>query len=1180
MKIAKNPQFSPGYMLAILFVIAVLPISTLAQATFTAQVRGLIQDDTGAAVPRATVTITNNATQVAERAVTDEAGRYIFNSLPPAAYTCKVEAAGFKTLLRSNLVLRVSQQIDLDFTLEVGNVNETVSVTTEATLLNTVSAALGTEITNRYILNMPLLDRDPANLVFLAAGVTEVQGAGVNAIRGTNFVSNGQRNATAEIRLDGALASVPESGEGGTTTADYQPSVEIIQEFKLQNNSFSSEYGNNGGTVINVITKSGGNEFHGSGWWFGRRPAFDANNFFANRAGESKADYARDLYGGSIGGPLWLPKAVFGPLAYAGRNRTFFFFDYQKTRDNSPYTLTTTVPTALEKRGDFSKSFNDDGTPVRVFNPFAVSRNTAGDYIRQPLPGNVVPTTLLDPVAVKLMSLFPDPTGAGDPGTGRQNFTRNLVSANPSYQYDIKLDHVLTDKQRLSGRYSFARRESLTPSVFLDGVVSATSSRNVVIEHNWTPSASMLWTNRVGVLRNYGKTDVPGVDLTSVGFPAYLKTSPEITKFPHVNVDGYQGLVGACCPTIQGQTQFMVSSSFSKVSGGHNLKFGGEKRIFLNNFWQSDAPTGGFDFARATTAQNVFAPDDAQGNGLASLLLGFMSGGGIGLNGHSATKSTETAFYVQDDWKVNQRLTLNLGLRYEWSTPYTERFNRLQWSDFNADSGIDVPGVGRIRGISRFASKDQRTIGGDWNNLGPRLGFAYRLNQQTVVRGGAGLYFGLNPNTNFQYLPSAYELGQGVIASKDGGITRFATLSNPFPNGITPPPGPIYGPQTRWGFGNSANLSDEFRNAEIYQWNIGIQRELPGSILFEVNYSGNRSTHLPFGSRTARNRNIISRAAREQWGTAGLAQLVPNPFQYLFVQLPGRPAPLFNEPASVYNDAMIPRRNLLRPYPQHSSAFAGNPPFAANASYHALQVRFEKRYSHGLNFTGNYTFSRFTDDISSGYNSWLGNLEFATSTQDLTNLRAERAISASDAPHRLAFALSYDLPVGRGRMLGREMPRVLDAVVGGWKVNTLVTVQSGNPLAIVMNRNRLQDGRQRPNLSGDPRSSFSIKDVVDRKGIYFNAAAFSDPGDQRVGNAPRQLSNVRGPGIRNIDLGLFKEFRFREKMLLQLRAEFINFTNTPRFGTPGTRFGSGSFGQINSQSNGPRQGQVGVRFEF
>jgi Carboxypeptidase regulatory-like domain len=1152
-------------LLTILLPALLFPSFAMAQATYTAQLRGTIKDSTGAVVPRATVNITNPATQVSETVTTDEVGRYIFPALKPAFYSVKVEAAGFKTVVRSNIELRVNQQTDLDFTLELGEVTETVEVTAESTLLNTVSATLGTEITNRYIVDMPLLDRALTNLTFLAPGVTEVPGAGADDIRGTNFVSNGQRNGTAEVRLDGGLSTVAESGEGGNTIVNYQPSLEVVQEFKVQNNNYSAEYGNNGGTVVNIITKSGTNDFHGSGWWFARRPRFDANDFFSNRDGQPKGDYKKDEWGGSIGGPI-------------KKQKSFFFFDFLKTRNDSPFTLTTTVPTDLQRRGDFSQTFNDDGTLQQIYNPFDAHEDADGNWIRTPFPSNVIPEGLIDPVARNIMDLYPDPTGPGDPITGRHNYTQKLVSSYPSHQFDIKLDHILTDKTRISGRYSRAHSSGSTPSAegqLLDAATNRGNDQNVVLEHNWAPTPSLLWTNRLGVDRSYYRQDSEELDPASVGFPPELNAYFGLKRFPEIGPEEYGYLGQSCCTdTVKGQTLWNYSSALSKVIGGHNLKFGGEQRHMFTNFWQPDYPTGQFAFERSTTMQDVFNPDSSQGNGLASLLLGWGTWGHVGTQPPVADKTKDQGLFIQDDWKVSQRLTVNLGLRYEWSTPFTERFNRLVIVDYNGDAGVDVPGLGRLRGTSYLADSNKRSADVDRNNFGPRFGLAYRLGQKTVLRGGAGVYYGFNVATNFQYVGTPWYKNVTMYFSKDGGITPYASLSNPFPVGFVGPPGPKYGKLSQWGFDNGYNLNDGLRNAEIYQWNVGIERELPGNMLIEVNYTASRSTHLPFnGYDGTRNRNFINRENREKYGSDGLAELVDNPFLPFFQG----PNAIFNEPDSLYNDPQIERIYLLRPYPQFAGSFGGYPEFNANARYNALQIRFEKRYSHGLNFTGNYTFSKMTDDNSLGFNPWVGNLQTTGELQDLTNLRAEKSVSGVDTPQRLAFAVSYELPVGRGKALGNQMGRALDLMVGGWKLNSFVTFQSGNPVGIHMNEGRLADGNQRPNVQGDPRGA-SIRTVVDGNGNFFNESAFSDPGDQIPGSAPRYFSNLRADGIKNLDFSIFKIFNIREGMYLQLRAEFFNFTNTPRFGMPDTSFGSGDFGLITYQANQSRHGQIGIRF--
>ena len=381
-------------MLVFCLLTCMFSTSAMAQANFAAQVRGVVQDNSGAVVPRATVTITNDGTQVSEKTTTDGMGRYIFLSLAPTSYTVKVEISGFKTTVHPNVVLRVGQQMDLDFTLELGEITSTVEVTAESTLLNSVSAALGTEVTNRYIMDMPLSGREITQLSFLAPGTTEVPGMGAGMLGGTTFTSNGQRYSTAEFRTDGALISAPEGGEGSNTNISYHPLVESVQEFKLQSNSFSAEYGSNGGTVVNIVTKSGTNEFHGSGWYFFQRPWGDANSFFANRDGEPKGDYVHDQYGGSVGGPII-------------KKKTFFFVDLENRRDSYPVLAQGTVPTALEKSGDFSQTFNSDGTLQQIFNPFDVHQDADGNWIRAPFPNNKIPSELLDPVGVARHEALP-----------------------------------------------------------------------------------------------------------------------------------------------------------------------------------------------------------------------------------------------------------------------------------------------------------------------------------------------------------------------------------------------------------------------------------------------------------------------------------------------------------------------------------------------------------------------------------------------------------------------------------------------------------------------------------------------------------------------------------------------------------------------------------------------------
>ena len=1158
------------FFLALLSVFLTWGSIAFGQATFTAQLRGIIQDPSQAAVPQATITITDDATKVSEKTKSDGAGRYIFNALRPASYTIKVEVPGFKTMVRGNVVLRVGQQADLDLTLEIGAVTATVEVKGTAPLLNSVSAALGQEVTNRYVTEVPLLNRDISNLAFLAPGVTQVGGVrgGAGAISvdqtGTNFVSNGQRNATAEIRLDAGLLTAPEEGEGATSFVSYKPAIEAIQEFKVQNNSFSAEYGNNGGTVINMVTKSGTNKYHGTGYWFGRRPQLDANNFFSNRAGEPKPDFKRDQYGGSLGGPIV-------------KQKTFFFFDIDRVRDISAQTLTTTVPTAAQRIGDFSQTFNPDGSLQKIFNPFEVYYPRARR--RAFTPANVIPDELLDPVALKLVSYYPMPTGLGDPVTGLNNYTKSATGSSPVYQFDIKVDHNFSEKSRLSARYSRLKSSWLPPLFYGTAGDNARTGnyhfQNAVIEHTWTLSPTLMWVNRIGVDRAHSVTTSRRFDLTQLGLPAYLEQANNMSIFPRVTVTNYGNLgINGWVDANTAHTQYQFSSLLSKVVGAHDLKFGGERRIPFVNYLMPGHPCGWFAFTPAETRERVYGGAvPGQGNALADMLLGWgnpYAWDGVDIQPSSATKSMETAFFVQDNWRVTKRLTLNLGLRYEWSTPFTERHNRISFVDPTIDTGVNVPGIGEIYGANVFATPNHRSDSPDRNNWAPRLGFAYRINNKTVLRAGAGIYYGMSPATNSWMVAPADRTANIWYSTLDGGLSQNATLSDPYPNGLAQPQGDKYGIKNMWGYASSSGLNNYFRNAEIYQWSVGVQRELPGSVLMEVAYSASRSTHLPFAGTD--NIDFVSAAIRQQYLDEGLSAEVDNPFYPLF----SGPGAIFNEPASIYAQPTILQINLLRPYPQFDGDLEGIRKYVANARYNALQVRFEKRYSHGLNFVGSYTYSKLTDDSSAGANVWLGNYR---AIQDPTNLSLERSIGGSDTPHRFVFGWSYELPIGKGKPLGRNWSRLQNAVLGGWQVNGYVSFQSGFPLEPGLSGGVLADGTQRPDISGSIAGA-SIRDTVDGKGIRFNTSAFSYPAEQVPGNAPRFEGAVRGDYIHNLDFSFFKNFAINENVKVQLRAEFFNFTNTPRFDLPNSTFGDPAFGTINAQINSPREAQMGVRILF
>ncbi|HUL32607.1 MAG TPA: TonB-dependent receptor [Candidatus Eisenbacteria bacterium] len=1197
-----------------------------AQSGYTAQLSGVVTDSSGAIIPGAKLTLTDEATGISMNSQADTKGIYVFTGIRPGNYTIRVEAPDLAAQERKGVRIGVSQQATLDFTMSPSSISETVSVSAQAPLLDTANASLGTDVTNEYVRDIPLPDRSFFGLVFLSGGVTETAGQGTadSYPTGTNFVSNGQRNATAEIRVDGALTSAPEQGEGATSNVYYQPSVEIVQEFKVENNSFSAEFGNNGGTVVNIVLKEGGNQFHGSGWWFGQRSAMDANDFFNNAQGIPKPDHSRDQYGFSLGGPI-------------RKEKTFFFVDFERVTQNDPVEINAFVPTDAERSGDFRNTYVlctdptqgcNVGDPVQqhIYNPFSVDAN--GNRADFAVP-NVIDSNLIDSIGQKIISLYPEPT-IPDAAPGTPNFHKVVLSNTDGRQLDVKIDHHFNDMNKLSARFSNLHSTNDVPTVFgdgdfNDGYNSITDVYNSALEYDWSPTSNLVWTNRFAIDRAVAPVteDYPKLDtvFTAPG-DAILSGANGLSRMPVIQMDNNAtSLYNQCCTdTSFAHTLYSYSSSLSWVHGRHIFKFGGEQRIFFNNFFQPNPPTGFFHFTQNETEQVVGAGNSLQGNSFASLLLGYGDPGSSSLSVFKsvANKSKETAFYVQDDWKLTPKLTVNLGLRYEWSTPYTERNNLIQFSDFTGDSGvnvpIDIPGLvdrtGNLAGTTVFPTSGNRNIPVDRNNIAPRVGFAYSIDDKTVVRGGAGIYYGMNVATNFQFTGTAFGNSHSILFSKDNFQTQFASLENPFPNGYALPQGTQYGALALWGFPNNNSLdTGDDRNAEIYQWNLGVQHLFPGGITIGIDYSASRSTHLPYSSFSGTaNRNYLPSSVRNQivsqYNTciAGsdpencvtpsntLANLTDNPFASLFT---GQDA-IFNQPESIYNDNQIPLINLLRPFPQFDGPFSGLTLLAASAWYNSLQVRFQKRAGHYISFEGNYTFSKATDNSSAGANSFITTSLSSGIPQEYDNLKAENSISANDATHRFVLATIVDVPVGRGRWIGRDMNRVLDGIVGGWSISTIVTFQTGTPISIMMASPRLADGNQRPNVvCGSPGSGFSYHqaaangqdlasgaDIDPNSASVFNANCFADPGDQVAGNAPRYFSNLRGDGIHNADLSFSKEFLIREGMRLQIRGEFFNFTNTPRFNFPDTLFGDSSFGQVTSTLNSPRHTQIGVRFEF
>jgi len=1193
----------------------------------------MVSDATGAAVPNATVTIQNVGTNISSSVHTDDKGAYHFTDLRPSTYVVKVEASGFGPAEKTGVVLEVDQEASINFSMSIASLSTTIIVSTTQPLLDTDNATLGTDITAEYFKELPLINRSFFGMMFLSAGVTEVAGSGTsdNYPSGTNFTSNGQRNATAEVRMDGALISAPEQGEGGNSNVYYEPLVEGMQEVKVQNNSFSAEFGNNGGTVVNMVMKSGTNAFHGSGWYFLQRPQMDARDFF-NPEPNPKPDSKRDQGGFSIGGPI-------------KKDRTFFFADFEKVRAISSSSYLTSVPTLAERTGDFSATANAiyDPNVNCAAAPNVVRPQVGFNCSGQPIgTANVIPLSERDPIGLAVLNLYPKPNLPGE----FNNFNFSSTFHAPDYQFDIKIDHQINDAQRINARYSrsssnFFDGEILGDGFDNDGIANGpTTAQNGSFEYSWTINPRIVWTNHAAIDRVHelSTSGIPSISSFNASLPAGTQGLPDVLnangldRMPTFNMQGaspYTNLFDQCCvDTTFAHTLYSYSSQLVISKGSHLMKLGGEQRLFYNNFFQPPNPTGNLTFTDFVTSPTPNSDTDASnnptGNPYASLLFGYADNVNastyLNVVPSVANRSGETGFYFQDDWKVNSKLTLNLGLRYQWSTPYNERSNRIQFSDFTGDSGVNLdltsaqaalqqvgvnfPSSEELLGTTQFATPSNRTVPVYRNDIGPRLGFAYGFDSKTVIRGGAGVYFGMSPATNYQYPGTAFQKTATMFFTPDDFVTKTATLENPFPSGFTGPQNKQYGALADWGYGDNNDLgTTAARDANIYQWNVGIQRELPSQIVLGVDYSANRSTHLPWAGTN--NRDFIPSALLAKITAAVtptdpfcqadscvsqfLASQVANPFASMFT-LPCTPAPsnpCFNEPNSNYGNPTIALGNLLNSYPQFAGDYEGLMLEEASSTYNAMQIRFQKRTTHHVSFDGSYTVSKSTDDSSAGRNNWVGALSNG-SIQQLDRLYLEHSISANDTPQRLAAAVIVDLPIGRNHWIGGDMNRALDAAVGGWSISTLVTEQSGQPMAITMATPQLANGSQRPNVvCPQLKTGLSVNDVAktwqDATPLAFlNSSCFAYPGDQTPGNAPRYFSGLRVDGIHNVDLSVYKSFVPKEGTRLEVRADMFNFTNHPRFGQPNSAVGDPLFGTITNDAPGetPRYFQFGLRFEF
>ncbi|MBI2690202.1 MAG: TonB-dependent receptor [Acidobacteria bacterium] len=1144
--------------------------------TSTGSIQGTITDPSNAVVPGADIVLTNVATNEKRIAKSTEMGYFSFTLLPPAGYRLDVQARGFKRSVRENITLNVAMVVAVPVLLELGASTETVSVDAQAPILEAGSSSLGYVMENSSIANLPINGRNAYGFATLVPGVRAARGFSQVSVGMYNeeFVSiNGARANASNFQLDGGANSTP-SFNGPALF----PSVDMVQEYKVQVNNFSAEFSNTAGGVVNVVTKSGSNKLHGSLFEFLRNDKLTANNFFNNRAGLPVGAFRFNQFGASAGGPVLLPKI------YSGKNRTFFFFAYEGLRWVQSITATGTMPTELERRGDFTQTRNAAGQQILVYDPYS-SRpdpDRAGRLIRTPFNGNLIPLTRFDAVARNVARYFPLPNTTGALYTNNNNFISNQSSPIAKNTPSIRLDHSLNDNHKLFGRYSSNVTDFQRPKIYGGELHIAAPTRGpddlrqwqTVINYTGTLSPTTVLELSSSYLRyTLGRTP-PGYnyDPVQLGFPSYLRSlQPNLPPcFPQINTG--QGLtwsvneigigsdvpLGVCGALRSAVDAFQESANLTKNRGAHILKFGGIMQADRNNGSSDVDADGVYTFRRdMTQGPDPRVATSTAGVAFASFLLGTGSGGSIATGVPSRNYITKRfGAYFQDDWRITPSLTLNLGIRYDYSTPWTDRYNRLSNIDLTSTSALQVPGFA-LRGGLTFPGvngQSRNLFNGDRNNFAPRLGFAYSMNRNTVLRGGYGIFTA--PLTGSGQASDGFRARNDWVTSLDG-VTPLNPLSNPFPNGFTLPTGNTAGLATLLGQGVSGN-DRGMRLPYAQQWNLDLQRTLPGNLLIDAAYAGSRGVHL-FGNlnmnQLPNDRLALGDALREN---------VSNPF-FGTVKSGG------------LSSSTVSRAQLLRPYPQFTGVTQASASYGAS-TYHALQLRVERRFSQGLSILGSYTFSKLLDDVTmiSGYPGDV----YGGGLQDFNTRRNERAVAVFDATHNLAINTVWEMPFGRGKRF-LSTPGILAAIGGGWQLNGIATFRSGAPLMFTSATNNPFNfgGAQRPDWV--PGQNAKLEGPIQsRLTRYFNTDALVQPAPYTMGNVPRLTSNLRGPGIANYDLSLFKNIPLRESVSLQFRAEAFNAFNRVEFGLPNTAIGSPAAGTISAQVNQPRDFQFALKLLF
>lgn len=1147
-----------------LSLVSLLAASLWGQASL-GTITGTVTDPQQAPATNIEITARNLGTNLAYKATTNDTGTYVILNLPIGEYEVTASGTGFKQSRRSNVTVEVAQRLRLDFVLEIGAVTDRVDVVAEIPRIQTEDSSLGTVIERKRIEELPLNGRHVFNLMKIVPGVVPRS----NATDGFAEVNN---QTFSQMRINGGPAYGNQFMLDGVSNAaavhneiSVVPQSDSVEEFRVETSALKAEWGQTSGGVVNTVTKSGTNQFHGSLYEFLRNDALDARNAFSTqpdpRTGRLKQILRYNQYGGTVGGPVWIPKL------YDGRNKTFFFAGYEQWRWRSTGApRIATVATALQRSGDFSQTRGSNGALIPIYDPATTTAVASGGFSRQVFPGNVVPRARMDALSLRVLEYMPLPNATPTNEFTQQNNFVSLVGS-PSDQgvFTSRIDHRFSERDSIFFRYS-SNRNTLEQRGFGLGAADSAArndqrdNHNAVFNYTRTLSSSVVNDFRMGVTRQWLPFRHPSFDEgwpQKLGFPSNIPQD----QFPPVQIDGLMAISNpGFSGGLRAQQTVQIVDSVSWIKGKHSFKAGFDFRWWRLSFINRLNPSGRFDFGAALT-NNPLAPAGT-GFGLATYLLGEVSGGQLGIRPFFQFRANPFGTYIQDDWKITSRLTLNLGLRYDISFGPREMHNRYSNFDpFVANSSTGTNGVMTYAGAG---GQPDTFINLDKNNFGPRVGFAWdpRGNGRTAIRGGYGLVYLMNESGS-AVPDNANSFGfstETPFVAPGGGPFKAFQFSQGPPN-IIQPLGPSGGPNAFRGLDVRAQDRNQ-PTGYTQQWNLTIQHALKGGWTVSAAYAGSKGTKL-FGGNY--NLNQLDPAFFSQ-GLA-LQQLVPNPYA----------GQIRN---GILAGATVQRSQLLRPFPDYNNVVTW-----ANAnlssSYHSLQMTLEKRFSNGLSLLANYVKGKLITECFAfgGGNSGDGCAgEYRVGR---FNRRLDRSIDQDDVAQRFVLSSNYELPIGKGKAVLTNINSFANALIGGWQINGIGTFQSGLPLAVRGTNNFT--GIAYPDVLRDPTLPADERTPV----RWFDTAAFANPANFTIGNAPRTLPRTRGPGLSEINFSIFKTFRFAERFRLETRVEMFNAINTVNYNAPNTTFQPNAQG-VNQNANfgrilgalEPRRMQLGMRLTF